>query len=294
MSGAATYRMIVEGTDAVLKLTAAGSAPYVCERARREIAFYREMASHVPLRVPRVIAMHTGSEGFALLLAADEPALPPDTWQEARYLAAARQLARFHAAFWNRTSTTDAYPWLLRPRQGDAIADIERAHHDWRALRERPQLADILTMQQDHWIHRLVAAMEAVDAIIASLPLTVCHGDCNPGNVLTATDGGLVWTDWQEIRLARGPEDLSFLLQQAAIFGGAVPYDAALATYQATLAVETGQDVPLALIRHMVAAAELRSRALLWPAYLTEAAPDDVAAMLWRLRDLAECLQIAV
>ena len=39
ISGVATYRVTIDGTDAVLKLTAVKSAPYVRERARREIAF---------------------------------------------------------------------------------------------------------------------------------------------------------------------------------------------------------------------------------------------------------------
>jgi hypothetical protein len=52
--------------------------------------------------------------------------------------------------------------------------------------------------------------------------------------------------------------------------------------------------IPLALIRRVVAAAELQSRALHWPAYLDEAAPDDVAAMLHRIQHLAACLGIAV
>jgi hypothetical protein len=95
------------------------------------------------------------------------------------------------------------------------------------------------------------------------------------------------------VRAARGPEDLSFLLQQATIFGGSVPYDAVLATYQETLAAATGQHIPLALVRRAVAAAELRSRALLWPAYLGQAAPNDVDAMLHRIRHLAAWLGLA-
>jgi Phosphotransferase enzyme family len=294
ISGAATYRVTIDGTDAVLKLTAARSAPHVRERARREIAFYRQMAAHVPLRVPGVIGAHTDAEGFVLLLAAYEPAPPPETWQAERYLTAARQLARFHAVFWDRVGPLDACPWVLQPCREDALAEIECAHQYWWVLRERPQLEGILTVQQDRWIHRVVAGMGAVEAIIASLPLTLCHGDCNPSNVLVAPDGGLIWADWQEVRAARGPEDLSFLLQQATILGGRVPYDAVLATYQETLAMATEYNIPLALVRRVVAAAELRSRALHWPAYLGEAAPHDVAAMLYRIRDLVACLGIGV
>jgi Ser/Thr protein kinase RdoA (MazF antagonist) len=81
---------------------------------------------------------------------------------------------------------------VLRPRPEDARADIEHAHEYWWALRERPQLVGILSAQRDRCIHCVVAGMGAVEAIIASLPLTLCHGDCNPGNVLVAPDGGLI------------------------------------------------------------------------------------------------------
>lgn len=127
ISGAAIYRVTVDGADAILKLTAARSAPYVRERSRREIAFYRELAASVPLRVPRVIGIHTGAVGTALLLAAYEPAPPPRAWRHEHYVSAAEHLARFHAAFWDRTGALDAIPWLPRPRRGTATAEIEQA-----------------------------------------------------------------------------------------------------------------------------------------------------------------------
>lgn len=293
ISGAATYRLTIDGVDFVLKLTDAGSAPYVRERARREVTFYQEMAGRVPLNVPRVMGTYTDAAGSILLLQAYEPSPPPQTWPGERYLIIAQQLARFHAAFWGRTGDLDAYSWLLRPDRQDVTAQIEQAHQHWRALRERPHLTAILTAACDQWIHRVVAEIGIAEAIITSLPLTLCHGDCNPGNILIDADGSLIWTDWQEVRVARGPEDLSFLIQQTTILGGIPSYDAILAAYRDTLSAETGQDYPLALLQQAVAAAELRSRALHWPAYLAEAAPDVVTAMLDRIRDLATCLGIA-
>lgn len=293
VSGATTYRLTVDGTDAVLKLTAATSATYVLDRAHREILFYRTLAAVVPLRVPCVLGVHQDAEGVALLLAADEPAPPPKEWQDARYITLAQQLARFHAMFWDKVGALDAYPWVLRPRGENLVAEIEGAHGHWRALRHRPQLAGVFDLRRDHWLHSVVADMGTAESLVAALPPTLCHGDCNPGNVLVAADGGLVWADWQEVRTAQGPEDLSFLLQQAAILGGDVPYDAALTAYRDALTDATGRDIPLASIRCAVAAAELRSRALHWPAYLGEAAPDEVAAMLWRIRRLANELGLA-
>jgi aminoglycoside phosphotransferase (APT) family kinase protein len=134
--------------------------------------------------------------------------------------------------------------------------------------------------------------MPAVEAIIRSLPLTLCHGDCNPGNVLFDADGAMVWTDWQEVRLARGPEDLSFFLQQAAIAGGVFSSEAALSAYRASLVAELHADVSLAAIRRVVDAAELRSRGLHWPAYLSDATAAELGGMLERLRSLTERLEL--
>lgn len=292
VSGAATYRVTIDGTDAVLKLTSARSAPPVRERARREIAFYRELAASVPLRVPRVIGGQTDAAGCALLLAAYEPAPPPKLWRDEDYVTAAEDLARFHAVFWDQTGRLDAVPWLLRPRQWIAAAEIAQAHEAWRALWARPDVPSLLTPTREQWIHGLVDGLGALDALSASLPLTLCHGDCNPGNVLRDSDGDLVWADWQEVRLACGPADLSFLLQQASICGGTVPYTAALARYQEMLAGATGRDIPLTLLQRVVGATELRSRALHWPAYLAEAAPEAVVAMLRRIGELAAGLGI--
>jgi hypothetical protein len=215
-------------------------------------------------------------------------------WRDEHYLTAAEQLARFHAVFWGQTGRLEAVPWLPRPRQGLTAAEIAQAHVAWRALWARPDVQPLLTDAGERWMHRLVAGLGACDTQIASLPPTLCHGDCNPGNVLRDADGDLVWADWQEVRLACGPEDLSFLLQQATIFGGTVPYPAVLARYQEILAGATGRDIPLTMLQRVVAATELRSRALHWPAYLTASPPDDVAAMLRRISDLAAGLGITV
>src|SRR5262249_54776626 len=156
--------------------TAARSAPHVRERARREIAFYRELAASVPLRVPRVMGMQADAAGFALLLAAYEPAPPPEMWRGEHFLIAPAPLARFHAVCWDQTGRLDAVPWLPRPRRGIAAAEIVQAHVSWRALWTRPDVQPPLTAAGERRIHRLVDGLGALDALITSLPPTLCHG----------------------------------------------------------------------------------------------------------------------
>jgi hypothetical protein len=51
VSGSYTYRLHGFDAPCVLKVTTAGSASYVRERAQREIAFYRTLADAVPLAI---------------------------------------------------------------------------------------------------------------------------------------------------------------------------------------------------------------------------------------------------
>jgi Ser/Thr protein kinase RdoA (MazF antagonist) len=292
ISGAATYLLSLDGEwDVVLKITAATAARYVRERAHRELAFYRNLACRIPLRVPHLVAVYAGPAGYALLLDACGHSLPPELWSETLYLEAARQLARFHAAFWNRTTPLATFRWLRRPSE-DAAAEIRQAQGYWRALYETPRFAEALTADTYQWLRGLLSRMPEVAALIDPLPLTLCHGDCHQGNVLRDACGRLVWLDWQEVRLGHGPDDLSFFLQRAAVDGGTVPYDAVLALYHDCLAMETGAAIPLAMVRRAVSAAELRSRALQWPAYLGQAPAGLLAAMVERIRRLARELDL--
>jgi len=263
------------------------------ERARRERAFYQELAGHIPLRVPRLLATHDDSDAICLLLAAYQPSPPARLWQAYRYLEVAEQLARLHAAFWNQTDRLSRYPWLRRPGQETLAADVQQAGGYWRALREQPRFLAILTEQDYRRINALVSRMAAVAAVLESLPLTLCHGDCNTGNLLRDADGNWLWADWQEVGLGRGPEDLTFLFQRASFDGGIVPYAEAIAAYQERLEAATGERIPVATVQRVLDAAELWTRLLHWPPHLTQASEEQLAAMLRRINCLAERLLLA-
>ena len=74
VSEAYTYLVDLGAGPKVLKLTAATSAPWVLQRAQRELLFYRELAPQVSLRVPRLLASYTDGTGTnALLFVAYRP-----------------------------------------------------------------------------------------------------------------------------------------------------------------------------------------------------------------------------
>jgi hypothetical protein len=293
LSGASTYRLHLRDQDAVLKLTRATSSELGRARARREVSFYRELAGAVPLQVPRVLALHTGPAGASLLLTAYQPSPAPAAWPAADYLEAARQLARLHAAFWDATAPLAAWPWLNRRHVGESTAEIVSARSAWQALHAQPRLAAVVDAATRQWLDGLLDRMSLVEGIFQALPLTLCHGDCIQANVLRGDDGQLIWADWQEVRLAHGPEDLAFFLQRATIAGAAVPEDHVWAVYHESLAAHIGQTIEFIAIRRVADAADLWSRALYWPAYMQMSAPEELLSMVGQIRVLAERLGVA-
>jgi hypothetical protein len=116
VSGSYSYRLHGFDAPCVLKVTTAGSASYVRERAQREIMFYRGLAGAMPVAVPHVLAdsIDPVSGASALLLAAYTEPFAPQDWQEAHYLEFTRQLAQLHAAFWDAAEqfASARFQWL--------------------------------------------------------------------------------------------------------------------------------------------------------------------------------------
>lgn len=293
ISGASTFLIRFSNEDAILKITLSDKGSGAFERAQRELAFYRDLAEHIPLYVPRLIALHNDPHTVALLLGVYQPAVPPTQWSKQEYLEAARQLGRFHATFWEKTDQFSRFPWLRRPQREMLTEHMQVAFDDWQSLRQQPAFRDILTEQECRWLHSLISSMLVVDKIIQSLPMTLCHGNCEPSNVLRDSNGNFIWADWQEVGPGRGPEDLSFFLQQSSIAGGMPPYEDTLAAYHECLEVGTGQSIPLATIYRVVNAVALWADVLYWPAYLGQASRHQLLDLLHRIHFLANRIGIA-
>ena len=288
-SGSYTYRLWGAEGQCVLKVAQPASPPYVRRRARREIKFYRTLASALPLRVPRMLASALGraDSGCALLLAACERPLGPFAWRDADYLELAGQLARLHAAFWGRADQLAHWQWL-RPPAKITQMDLRRARQAWRAIWDQPQNADILSAARRQRFRRLLAQIADVPRLTAGLPLTLCHNDCHIDNLLREAGGGLVWADWQEVGAGYGPDDLSFFIQRATAAGARPPVKAMVDEYCQQLAALIGGRVAADAVRRHMATFELRTRLVYWPAYLASAAPDQLRAQVDRIEELAQ------
>jgi len=290
-SGASVYRLRFPPGDLVLKVTRPESPAYLLERARREIQFYRHLASNVQVQVPRVIASRCDNAiGACLLLEAYEPSHPPAAWTETRYVQAAEQLGRFHAAFWGEVRDLSTFGWLRRIKEL-AEADIRRASTHWERLRAEGRFETVLTPERYLWILDLLRRIREVGTDPSTFPITLCHGDFHIDNILMDRGGGMVFADWQEVGPGLGPEDLSFFLQRASSAGGTVPRGAMIDAYRRSLAANTDADVSVSDIRRVMDAAELQTRLLHWPAYLTDASEDQLTDLLDRIRVLAAGLE---
>src|SRR5688500_7766594 len=152
----------------------------------------------------------------------------------------------------------------------------------WRRLEapghSRAQVTDLLAQGVER-VSTLRASRQAI-------PRTLCHGDCHIGNLLYDADDRLVWADWQEVGIGRGPDDLSFLLQRAMADGAAVPEASLLAAYRDELTTATGTKLSLETLQRVMDTFELRTRRLEWPPYLSMADDNVIAAHLARLDQL--------
>ena len=285
-SGATAYRLRFPQGDLVLKVTRPEAPGYLLEQARREILFYRHLASTVRVRVPSVIGSCQGEAvGACILLEAYEPSPEPAAWSESRYLEAAEHLGRFHAGFWGKERELSALGWLRRVEDLEE-GDIRQAYTHWERLRAEGRFEAVLTPQRHEWILGMLGRIRRVQTAPSSFPVTLCHGDFHIDNILVDRSGGMVLADWQEVGPGRGPEDLSFFLQRASFSGGRVPEEQMIRAYRHSLVVSTGEDVAESDIRRVADASELRTRLLHWPAFLASASERQLAELLGRIRVL--------
>lgn len=282
-SGAATYRVHGFCEPCVLKVVAAESAAHLWAGGRREIRFYDELAAHLPLRTPRVLASLVEASGYAaLLLEAHTPIKPATELNSAEFTEMAGQLARFHAVYWDRTGPLDALAWLEKP-QLDLTREVRHASATWRALAGQPQLQAVLTGSVLRDVEVALTELGTKPEHGPETALTLCHGDCHTGNLLRDQEGRLVWADWQEVRVGHGPSDLTFLIQRAEANGASVAHGEVIATYCDALRAAGVAGVDPEAVTSAMNESERRTRLLYWPDYLRDAEAETMARHLTRI-----------
>jgi Ser/Thr protein kinase RdoA (MazF antagonist) len=292
LSGSSVYHLDLAGEQAVLKLTLPGGDRRVMARARREALFYSELATRGPVSVPRVLGLDLNEKaGVAVLLAAYAPSPPPDRWTQEAYAQVARQLGRLHA-FWDKTAASAVPEWLhATPKV--TLARCRDAAATWHALGERDDLRGALA-PYGRRLERLVMEIAEIQTRMTTVPATLCHGDFHAGNLLRGPAGEWIWTDWQEVRLGPGVDDLAFFWQRAFVAADTPPpYGAMVQAYGAGLATADGEPVPPEQLDRALAWAELRSWLVDWPGNLGALSATRMERVLPRIETLIDQLAVA-
>lgn len=292
LSGSVVHHVALDGQDMVLKVTLPGKDRTLTARACREVWFYRDLATLVPVRVPRVLGFDVSeAEGAVLLLAAHRPSPAPDDWTERGYIEIARQLGRLHATFWDKTTGSELPAWL-RARPEVTPDQCQAAARLWRALGKREDLSDALAPYARSR-ESLLMNIPALERQMPTMPATLCHGDFHADNLLQDPAGEWIWADWQEVHLGPGVDDFAFFWQRAfAATDTPPPYDAMLQAYAAGLATVDGTLISRERVDRALAWAELRSWLVAWPGYLRALSPARIARVLRRIETLMSHLDL--
>ncbi|MEU8204842.1 phosphotransferase [Streptosporangium sp. NPDC049046] len=193
------------------------------ERARsirlyeREVRFYRELAAHVPARVPHayLAAVDDDSARYCLVLEDFSDHIPGDevrgcTPGEAALAVA--EVAKVHAAFWNRTDGPEL-AWVPR-HDGVFAANRHRAViQGWPNMiaNHEAQFGDQVRAYEQAYVQ----AFPRLLRLMARQPVTFVHGDLRMDNLLFGRSGRpdpVVLLDWQGSVVGRGVQDVAYLV----------------------------------------------------------------------------------
>ncbi|MDR7385750.1 phosphotransferase family protein [Promicromonospora iranensis] len=204
-SGAGVHRVrISAGELGYLKVTPAALGEKAVADAERELRFYRQVASTVPVATPTLLGALSTPEGIALLLSDAGTERPPSAWTGQDWSRLGRDLARVHA------TPVPSGAWARPDPLATAVStlDLDQVRAFW-----TPTLPDL-----ESWL----ANRDQVIARLGAQPEVFVHGDCHTGNVVHA-DRGLAFCDWQSAGLGRASADLAFLSVRATPAGVRIP-----------------------------------------------------------------------
>lgn len=181
----------------------------------KEVGFYREIAPHLDVRVPQVLAAEIADDGVDFVLIFEDlgPArggnqLASCSIADAR--AGIRQAAALHGPSWNNPALTGLD--LVQPREGQA-EQVKALYGNAQAIfRERysgslePEFMAIceeLNEAKDHWFGR------------ESETKSIVHGDFRLDNMLFDIKGGaeeIAVLDWQTVASGNPMLDIGYFM----------------------------------------------------------------------------------
>lgn len=214
----------------VLINRASGSEPLrfvlKLEGGEKEVFFYRDLASRLPVDVPRVLDARILDDGRSWLLMEEITDVKDGlAWDEVDYKAVLSGMARLHSKFWARTYLLTDCSWLWRPDDHSIqelvaarIGDMKAISASWlpQALPEvfgadRLALAISVLEQPKKLFGPLLAA-----------GLTLIHGDYWFHNVQITNGGRVVLVDWQDPQVWSGLWELAYFMNLLLPVGPAI------------------------------------------------------------------------
>lgn len=254
-----------DGTPCVLKVTSLRKDSDA-RAGRRELTFYRDVASQVPVHTPDLLGVYEDSDAIGMLLSFHSTVESATRWNRTSWQALATDLAHLHS-----TVLPEVTSW---------VKDDEDRFHP---LRAPSDIAMIEKFWRDYLASALDAILDSRDELereILQAGTSFLHGDCHTDNILRESRG-LVWIDWQSTRVGNPAMELAFLSARVTPSGVQVP-----ARFLTTYCSE--REIELEQIRRSVIAAELSIFIFEWPPYAVFDTPDGTSRVRHRTRYLAE------
>jgi aminoglycoside phosphotransferase (APT) family kinase protein len=225
-----TYDRTEEGAPATVVIKMPATAKEGADFAEsthvyeREIRFYREVAPHTPIRVPRLYAaiMDPAKDVFILILEDLKALTAGDKvtgMSQAQALACASTIAPLHAVWWNGDQR-QALPWV--PTVEHQLADLAitpaRFREAWPLFLE--DVGDALPVGGRALGERVYQRLEGILAKFFAGSRTLVHFDYRADNLFfddLTRKNPIVVLDWQLVMWGLGAYDLARLV------GGSLP-----------------------------------------------------------------------
>lgn len=183
----------------------------------REVRFYEELAPKTKLRTPRCYysSLDVDTLAYVLLLEDLSPARSGD-WVAGCTLAeaerAVRQIAEFHATWWN-SPELEKMTWLPQPSLDNFAQSQERYQRKWQPFLDKMagKIPDALLAVGERVGEQYITIMQKLQ----ERPQTVVHNDYQLGNLFSdVSDSGtsLIVLDWQTLAISLGVFDVACFL----------------------------------------------------------------------------------
>ncbi|XP_059078445.1 uncharacterized protein LOC131876920 [Tigriopus californicus] len=200
------------------------------ESVQREIDFYKELlglenADEIRALFPRIYYSDgskiqceddiLGSSYFFILMDdVSESFYQSCQIDETQAKSVLRNLAKFHAFFWNRLPSYEPRGsfWTLERRK--PLQELEDAVITWSALLKRlPSLAASVP-NADTLVTDVVTHAEKLDTFVGKTALTRIHGDCKGFNLFLSqtNDGNVLFIDMQWTGSGNPLQDVAYVL----------------------------------------------------------------------------------